>query len=48
MSYSRRSFTDVTGRKAGKGERNEEAGKEEREGEGNEHVTADRRVQSGV
>jgi hypothetical protein len=44
----RRSFADVAGRSAGKGEREDEAGGEEREGEGNEHATADRRVQSGV
>jgi len=42
----RRSFADVAGCKASKGEREEdEAGKEEREDEDNEHVIADRRVQ---
>ena len=42
MSHSRRSFADVAGRKAGKGEREEkEPVEEEGEGEVNGHVKED-------
>jgi hypothetical protein len=47
-SHLRCCFAAVAGCKEGKGERNEEAGKEKREGKGNEHVTINRRVQSRV